>query len=84
MLKVLFFGRFREELDCSELSLEFSARYANLESLLSALMSDQGERWSEVLSQKNVICALNQEVATENLALSDGDEVAFFPPVTGG
>ncbi|MEP5566635.1 MAG: molybdopterin converting factor subunit 1 [Halioglobus sp.] len=84
MLRVLFFGRFREELGCAELSLEFSSRYANLESLLSALIADQGGRWAEVLSQKNVICALNQEVATENLTLSDGDEIAFFPPVTGG
>ena len=84
MLKVLFFGRFREELGCGELSLEFSARCSDLERLLSALMIDQGDKWIEVLSQDNVICAVNQEVATVNLSLSDGDEIAFFPPVTGG
>jgi molybdopterin synthase sulfur carrier subunit len=29
-------------------------------------------------------CALNQQMADESVLLKDGDEVAFFPPVTGG
>ena len=84
MLRVLFFGRFREELGCADLSLEFSSSSSSLERLQHKLMAEQGVKWAEVLSQKNVICAVNQEVATENLALNDGDEIAFFPPVTGG
>ena len=84
MLRVLFFGRFREELDCAELKLVFSENYTNLQGLQDALIAERGGQWLEVLAQENVIRAVNQEVATQNVALSDGDEIAFFPPVTGG
>ncbi|MCX2973272.1 MoaD/ThiS family protein [Halieaceae bacterium IMCC8485] len=84
MLRVLFFGRFREELDCAELNLVFSENYTNLQGLQDALIAERGDQWLEVLAQENVIRAVNQEVATQNVALSDGDEIAFFPPVTGG
>ncbi|MFT4521076.1 MAG: molybdopterin synthase sulfur carrier subunit, partial [Halioglobus sp.] len=40
--------------------------------------------WRAVLQQNNLIRAINQSVAHANCTLSDGDEVAFFPPVTGG
>lgn len=32
----------------------------------------------------NVLCAVNMEYVDRNAAVHDGDEVAFFPPVTGG
>ena len=45
----------------------------------------RGEVWSQLLSpERSLSCAVNQHSAAENVALSDGDEVAFFPPVTGG
>jgi len=84
MLTVLFFGRFREELDCARLEIELDASCADLDSLQRKLVSEHGARWQQVLAQDNVIRARNHEVATGNPALADGDEVAFFPPVTGG
>ncbi len=84
MLRVLFFGRFREELNCAELNIDYEQSCSDLQGLQDLLVARQGDKWLEVLDQENVIRAVNQEVATENLALSDGDEVAFFPPVTGG
>ena len=84
MLRVLFFGRFREDLDCAELDIEFSELCATLDNLQQKLMADGGERWSRVLGQDNVIRAVNQAVADGNPVLADGDEIAFFPPVTGG
>jgi molybdopterin converting factor small subunit len=45
----------------------------------------RGEVWAQLLSSERALrCAVNQHIAAENIALSDGDEVAFFPPVTGG
>ena len=38
----------------------------------------------EVLAQDNMVRAVNQAVVSKNCALHDGDEIAFFPPVTGG
>jgi len=40
-----------------------------------ALLTDSGAR---------ILCAVNQELARDDAPVRDGDEVAFFPPVTGG
>ena len=32
----------------------------------------------------NILCAVNQEIANDEVVVSDSDEVAFYPPVTGG
>ena len=84
MLTVLFFGRFREALDCARLEIQLDDSVADLDSLQNKLVAEYGERWREILGQENVIRAVNQEVTSGNPALADGDEVAFFPPVTGG
>lgn len=84
MLRVLFFGRFREELDCAQLNVALDDSCPDLDSLQEKLVAEQGDRWRTVLGQENVIRAVNQEVASDNLKLEEGDEIAFFPPVTGG
>lgn len=84
MIRVLFFGRVREELDCGSLELAHEDTTADLDSLQQRLCRERGEKWSGVLGQENIIRAVNQTVAEGNLALADGDEIAFFPPVTGG
>lgn len=84
MLKVLFFARIREELGCDSLSVEWSPSLARLDDLQDQLCVAHGDQWRSVLGQDNMIRAVNQAVVTGDHALHDGDEVAFFPPVTGG
>lgn len=84
MLKVLFFARIREELDCTELSLDWGESVADLNRLQELLCRENGPLWDQVLGQDNIILAVNQSVVDGNADLQDGDEVAFFPPVTGG
>ncbi len=84
MLKVLFFARIREELDCAELELEWRDAFSSLDALQAFLCEGKDPRWIEVLGQENVIRAVNQSVVPGDIGLHDGDEVAFFPPVTGG
>ena len=84
MLKVLFFARIKEELDCPGLELPWGETVADLDQLQEQLCTDGGPRWRDVLSGSNVIRAVNQAVVTGNVSLHDGDEIAFFPPVTGG
>ena len=84
MIEVLFFGRVREELDCERLQQAWAPEIADLEALQAVIIEQRGEHWGEVLGQENMIRAVNQQVAQGNQALADGDEVAFFPPVTGG
>lgn len=83
-MRVLFFGRVREELDCDSLELPLEGPVVDLESLQAHLCETRGGKWQEILGQDNIICAVNQTVTDTNVALSDSDEVAFFPPVTGG
>jgi molybdopterin synthase sulfur carrier subunit len=52
---------------------------------LRALLIARGGAWREELApSKPVRAAINQAMAHGDSPLADGDEVAFFPPVTGG
>jgi molybdopterin synthase sulfur carrier subunit len=84
MLNVLFFARVREQLDCASLQVPWPATGLDLDALQEQLCVSHGEAWRVVLEQDNMIRAVNQVVVDGNRALQDGDEIAFFPPVTGG
>jgi molybdopterin synthase sulfur carrier subunit len=48
------------------------------------MIAQQGGRWQAVLSASNIISALNQQVVDQQQQIKAGDELAFYPPVTGG
>lgn len=81
MLKVLFFAQIREVLKCD--SIEFETTAASLADLRREL-STKSELWSQTLNTHAALAAVNQTIAADDVTLKDGDEVAFFPPVTGG
>ncbi|HHO0937311.1 TPA: molybdopterin synthase sulfur carrier subunit [Aeromonas hydrophila] len=81
MIKVLFFAQVRELAACDELSLPCD--YASAEQLRSAL-SERGDKWALALEVGKLLVAVNQTLVPLDTPLHDGDEVAFFPPVTGG
>lgn len=83
MIRVLFFARIREQLGLSELELEATG-ITTLGDLQARLVEEHGSPWREVLAADNVLRAVNQEAADLDQAVAAGDEVAFFPPVTGG
>ncbi|MEQ8515990.1 MAG: molybdopterin converting factor subunit 1 [Chromatocurvus sp.] len=83
-MKVLFFASVREQLGCAELQLAYESETMTTETLRDALIARGGDRWRDVLMQPNLICAVNQAVAHQTTPLAADDEVAFFPPVTGG
>jgi len=84
LITVLFFASVRERLGCDRVELDTRFAGPDLDSLQARLCEGQGSLWEEVLGQANIVRAVNQTVAEGNQSLSDGDEVAFFPPVTGG
>jgi molybdopterin synthase sulfur carrier subunit len=82
-VKVLFFASVRERLGTAECELDGDTLPADLDALREALAA-RGDAFREVLAQPNLVCAVNQAVVHGNAALGPGDEIAFFPPVTGG
>lgn len=84
MIKVLFFASVKEQLDCAALDIPWRESVADLDALQVFLAAERGQRWGDVLGQDNMIRAVNQSVVSGNCKLHEGDEVAFFPPVTGG
>ena len=81
MIKVLFFAQVRELVGTDSLTLD--AGYGTVEALRQAL-SERGERWSRALEPGRLLSAVNQALVSRDHPLAAGDEVAFFPPVTGG
>ncbi|MCW8906376.1 MAG: molybdopterin converting factor subunit 1 [Sedimenticola sp.] len=84
MINLLYFARLREELDCADEALEYTPELGTVADLVAVLRA-RGGSWSEVFDEgETVMVAVNQEMGGIDSPLADGDEVAFFPPVTGG
>lgn len=83
MVTVLFFARVREDLACDRLVIEDLSAIPTLAKLREALMR-RGPTWERVLAEPNLVAACNHEVIDDSHELAAGDEVAFYPPVTGG
>ena len=83
-IQLRFFAALREKLGVSQESIDISDEIKTIDDLKNYLCK-RNTLWSEVLAGNQVIrCALNQVMVDSSTALSDGAEVAFFPPVTGG
>jgi len=82
MIEVRYFARYREALGCDGESLPWTVELDCLDALRRRLLA-RGAAW-QVLAETSLLCARNQELCSLAEPLRDGDEVAFFPPVTGG
>lgn len=81
-LQLRYFASVREALGRAEETLESQA--ATLGALRDELIA-RGEPYATALARGRAVrMALDQVMRTEDAALRDGAEVAFFPPVTGG
>lgn len=81
MINVLFFAQVRELVATD--ALELAADFATVEALREHLCA-RGERWALALESGKLLAAVNQTLVAFDHPLQAGDEVAFFPPVTGG
>lgn len=79
-LKILYFAGLREAIGISGESFDLPPDVATVGELRAAL----GRLHPELLSTKNLRAAVNHKMVGPETAVADGDEVAFFPPVTGG
>lgn len=82
-VKVLFFARLREQLGSAGEEVELASGVTTVAQLRAQLAS-RNAVWREALENRNLRIAVNQDMAQADTMLKAGDEVAFFPPVTGG
>jgi len=83
-VRVLFFASLRERLNRPEIavSLQGSLTLSELKRKVAAMVSEA----EDILFESTVMCAVNQAMVNPeaDVLVQAGDEVAFFPPVTGG
>ena len=84
MVTVLYFARLREALGTASEQIALPATVRDLAGLRALLVARGGSWAQELASGKSVRAAVNQAMAAGDVPVADGDEVAFFPPVTGG
>lgn len=83
MITVLFFAGLREAVGTSSETLSLPSGVTTVAALRDHLAA-RGEQWAALASAKNLRAAVNQDMVSLSAAIKDGDEIAFFPPVTGG
>jgi sulfur-carrier protein len=84
MITILYFARLKEAFGKASEELALPGNVADLAGLRAALIA-RGGAWAHELSGGRPIrAAVNQEMASPDTPVKDGDEIAFFPPVTGG
>lgn len=83
-LKVLYFARLRERLGVTEETVELPDGIGMVAMLLDVLRARGGVWAEELAAGKNFRVAVNQDMAGMEAPIEDSDEVAIFPPVTGG
>lgn len=84
MVKILYFAGLREMTGAAGEEIALPAAVRDIDGL-RALLRARGGAWADALAEsRRVRAAVNQDMATADTAVVDGDEVAFFPPVTGG
>ncbi|RTE65214.1 molybdopterin synthase sulfur carrier subunit [Amphritea opalescens] len=81
MVKVLFFASLREALGVGQLNQPLNCG-ESVADLVAALQS-RDDVWQRALAG-TLLCSVNQEIVPLDTQISAGDEVALFPPVTGG
>ena len=80
-IKVLYFAGLKEALGLPGETIDLPAGVATVGALRDWLV---GQGRDKLATAKNLRCAVNQDMAKLDATIKDGDEIAFFPPVTGG
>ncbi|MCR9581950.1 molybdopterin synthase sulfur carrier subunit [Vibrio antiquarius] len=85
MIKVLFFAQTRELIGTD--SIELDDQFETVEAIRAHLVeegADKNGKWDLALEPGKLLAAVNQSIVPLDTEVKAGDEVAFFPPVTGG
>jgi molybdopterin synthase sulfur carrier subunit len=84
MARLLYFASLREKINSEQELLELPQNVIRVDQLKD-LLAQRGGRWSEAFSSgSGLLVSVNQQMANDQSSIQNADEIAFFPPVTGG
>jgi molybdopterin synthase sulfur carrier subunit len=83
-IRILYFARLREDMGIAGEMFELSGETCDVNSLRAQLVARGGASAVALGQRKAVRVSVNQDLARDDTPVKAGDEVAFFPPVTGG
>ncbi|MFT6085940.1 MAG: molybdopterin synthase sulfur carrier subunit [Glaciecola sp.] len=81
MINIRFFAMLRERLGVDKVDFQYTDE-KTVSDIKQKLIA-RGEPWT-LLAEQDVLIAVNQTLTSASATVNDGDEIAFFPPVTGG
>jgi len=81
---VLYFASVKEQVGKAREELELPSGVTTVDAV-RAFLRERGGAWAETLAEKRrITAAVNQDMVKPGAPVKAGDEIAFFPPVTGG
>ena len=83
MIQLRYFASLRESLGIGDEQIELPDGIHDLPGL-SRWLQARGDTWASALADNRLHVAINQKIAKADASITDGDEIAWFPPVTGG
>ncbi|MCG6886293.1 MAG: molybdopterin converting factor subunit 1 [Proteobacteria bacterium] len=83
MIRLCYFASLREALGTADEQVELPGDIDDLAGLTRWLQG-RNDTWGQALADTRLHVAINQQIVVTNAAVNDGDEIAWFPPVTGG
>ncbi len=83
MIQLRFFASLRETLGTGDEQIEIPDTVKDVAGL-TGLLQQRDDNWNSALADTRLHIAVNQEIVKPDAPIHDGDEVAWFPPVTGG
>jgi sulfur-carrier protein len=83
-IRILYFARLREDMGIAQELLDLPPGVGDVKSLRAFLAARGGASATAFAGAKAVRVSVNQDLARNDTPVKAGDEIAFFPPVTGG
>jgi molybdopterin synthase sulfur carrier subunit len=84
LITVLYFARLKESLNYSTEEIDLPADVSSI-AALKLHLAKRGEAWAYLFNgQQTIRAAINHALVENDAVIKNGDEVAFFPPLTGG
>ena len=83
-MKIVYFSWLKEILGISEENVRPPKNIKNIKDLIKWLGTKIIKHRKVFLKSKNIRCSVNHQIVDKNNKIKNNDEIAFFPPFTGG